>query len=128
MAEAPEVRRALAKSDPRLELTYLKARELGRQHPGSDIERTIFSYSQAVLEIFGSEEAKIIDILHPRRVQELGIRSQGETMEIGDRPLASIRPELLKKQQRYVLLTRDGQPDGIVDRLDLSSRIAALAA
>jgi hypothetical protein len=111
-----------------LELTYLKARELGRQYPRSDIERTIFSYSQAVMQIFGLEETKIIDILHPRRVHELGIRSQGETMEIGDRPLASIRSELLQKQQRYVLLTRDGQPDGIVDRLDLSSRIAALAA
>ena len=80
------------------------------------------------MQIFGQEEAKIIDILHPRRVQELGIRSQGETMEIGDRALASIRPELLQKLQRYVLLTRDGQPDGIVDRLDLSSRIATLAA
>ena len=128
LAAPPEIRRALAKSDSRLELTYLKARELGRQYPGSDIERTIFSYSQAVREIFGREEAEIIDILHPRRIQELGIRSQGETMEIGDRPLASIRSELLQKFQRYVLLTRDGQPDGIVDRLDLSSRIAALAA
>jgi hypothetical protein len=73
-----------------LELTYLKARELGRQYPRSDIERTIFSYSQAVMQIFGLEETKIIDILHPRRVHELGIRSQGETMEIGDRPLAVI--------------------------------------
>jgi hypothetical protein len=49
-------------------------------------------------------------------------------MEIGDKTLASIRPELLTRPQRYVLLTRHGEADGIVDRLDLSARIAALAA
>lgn len=128
MAEPTEVRRALATSDARLELTYLKARELGRQYGGSDIERTIFAYGAAVMQIFGREEKDIVDILHPRQVQELGIRSQGEAMEIGDKPLASTRSELLQRLQRYVLLTRNGQPDGIVDRLELSSRIAAIAA
>ena len=49
-------------------------------------------------------------------------------MEIGDKRLASIRTELLQRPQRYVMLTRNGQPDGIVDRLDLSARIAALSA
>ena len=37
------------------------------------------------------------------------------------------RTDLLKKPLRYILLTRRGRSDGVVDRLDFSSRIAALA-
>lgn len=128
MAEPGEVRRALANSDPRLERTYLTARELGQNYGGSDIERTIFGYGPAIFQTFEKEEKQVVEILNSRRVQGLGIRSQGAAMEIGDTPLASIRSELLRRPERYVLLTRRGESDGIVDRLDLSSRIAALAA
>ena len=130
MAEPAEVRRALTKSDPRLEKIYLTASELARQRHmgGTDIERTISCYSEAAFQVFGKFEKDSVDILHPRRIAELGIRSQGEAMEVGDRALASVRPELLQKASRYVLITRHGQPDGIVDRLELSARIAEVTA
>jgi hypothetical protein len=126
MADPAEVRRALAKSESRLELAYLNAREQGRNYGGSDIERTIFAYTAAVTQAFGKSERDAVDVLHSRRIQDLGIRSSGEAMEIGDRPFSAIRTALLQKTPQYVLLTRNGRHDGIVDRLELSSRIAAL--
>ena len=69
-------------------------------------------------------EADVADILNSRRIKELGMRSQGEAMEIEDASLASIRSDLMRTPKRYVVLTRHGQVDGIVDRLDLSSPLA----
>ena len=128
MADPAEVRRALTKSEPRLERVYLKARELGRNYGGSDVERAIFAYPDAVGQEFGKAEREVVHILDSRRVKELGIRSDGEAMEIGDRPFSAVRAAVLEKTPQYVLLTRQGRADGIVDRLELSARIAAVTA
>jgi Domain of unknown function (DUF4062) len=128
IAPPTEVRRAFTKSEPRLERAYLEASGHGNQRAGSAIEHTVFSYSEAVCRVFGRPiEKDAVEVLTPRRIAELGIRSQGEVMEIEGAPLASIRSDLLRRAQPYVVLTRHGQIEGIVDKLELSSRIARLA-
>jgi hypothetical protein len=128
MAAPGELRRALSKAEPKLEIAYLRSRELGRGYHGiSDIERSIFAYQGAVAMVFGGAETDVKQVLTTRRVRELGIRSDGEAIELGEARALLPQPDIISRRAPYLLLTRDGRVAGVIDRMEWVSRIATVA-
>lgn len=129
VASPLEIRRALTKWQPNLELVYLQCRSQQPALPGSEVDSIIAAYPTQVPILFGNlQESQIKEVITPAIVRELGIKPQGEVMEqfSSDRKAIS-SSDIVRRQQRYVVLVRDGNLDGIVDRAELASRIAANA-
>jgi hypothetical protein len=56
----------------------------------------------------------------------LGIRQQGEVVErFGAERSALSRSEILRRGAPYVMLMRDGNLEGFIDRMEFASRIAS---
>ena len=127
MAPPSEIRRALAKSLPKLEMVYLEIPELAREQKGSAVAWIVSMYPGAVMKVFsGQAESAVKQLINAADVRELGLKSQGEMMEqfTPDQRLAP--SEILRRHAPYVVLFRDGVLEGVVDRLELSSRMAAV--
>jgi len=117
----------LTKSQPTLEIVYLQCRnQPPPAFPASEVDRIIAAYPAQVANVFGNQTESIIkELVTPATLRELGIKPQGEVLEqfSSDRNSFS-STDILKRRERYVVLVRDGNVDGIVDRVELASRIA----
>jgi hypothetical protein len=126
MAPPTEIRRALAKAVPRLEIAYLQSREQARSTagPGDEIVRVVFCYPATVAAVFaGRMEADVKQVVTPASLRELGIKGEGEVV---DRfPLS--HSDLLQHRAPYVVLMREARLEGVVDRAELATRIASIA-
>jgi hypothetical protein len=67
-------------------------------------------------------------LVTPASLGELGINPQGEVMEqVGAERSSLISAEILRHRAPYVVLVRNGQLQGIIDRVALAERIARAA-
>jgi hypothetical protein len=79
-------------------------------------------YPAAVASAFGDQEAASVVLSLP----ELRIKQQGEVLEqFGPQHRPSSNAEVVRRRERYVVLIRDGNLEGVIDRVELASRIAA---
>ena len=64
-------------------------------------------------------------LITPVSLRELGIKQQGEVLEqLGPERRAFPNAEIMRCRERYVVLIRDGNLEGVIDRVELASRIA----
>ena len=99
---------------------------MGTHHPGGEIERSIRWYQKAVAKVFGQKEVRAKREVEPTNLRELGLRQDCEVI-VREEGRPSLNDDILKRSSRYVLVVRDGQVEGVVDRLELASRAANLA-
>lgn len=128
MASPTEIRRALAKALPKLEIAYLQSREQACGLYGGEVELIISCYPGAVTAVFGQPEANVKQAITPANLRELGIKQQGEVLEefaAERRPL--LNSDIVRRHAPYVLLMRGGNLEGVIDRMELASRIASTA-
>jgi len=100
------------------------AKDRGR---GDDVNEIIESYPSAFYAVFGQKDERAIKRdLNVRALLELGIRNEGTVLErsAGDAGLFPYA-DLMRGKERYVVLLRGGKLEGIMDRVDLASRMAA---
>jgi hypothetical protein len=121
-----ELRRALTKIQPKLELAYLQSR-MSPPGPigGSDVTAIISNYEMSVMTVFGAPETMVKQVITPINLRELGIKTQAEVVNhsAGERrPLLSA--DILRSSSPYVVLMQDHNLEGVVDRTQLASRIA----
>jgi Domain of unknown function (DUF4062) len=122
-----EVRRALTKSQPKLEMAYLQCRDQARPpFATSEVDSIISSYPAAVTSVFGGQaEIEVKQLITPPSLRELGIKQQGEVLEqFGPEHRPFSNAEIMRRRERYVVLIRDGNLEGVIDRVELASRIA----
>lgn len=125
IASPLEIRRALTKSEPKTEMAYLQARNDARMFPSSEVDSVISAYPNAVFQITGKTESEFKQDLTPSSMRELGIRPEGEILQqFAPHYHAFSYSEIMSRGHRYVALMRDGNLEGIVDRIDLASRLA----
>jgi hypothetical protein len=108
-----EIRRAPTKSQPKLEMAYLRCGERAKPpFATSEVDSFISSYPDAVSNVFaGPQENSIKEVVTPTSLRELGIKQQGEVLErSGKRPFSYA--EILRLRERYVVLVRDGEVGG----------------
>jgi len=122
-----ELRRALTKSQPLLEMAYLQCRsQAPPPFPTNEVDSIISSYPSAIQNQFGQPEAYAKREITPSDLRELGIKQEGEVLEqFGPERRPFTNAEIMRGQERYVVLMRDSILEGIIDRVDLASRIAA---
>jgi hypothetical protein len=123
-----ELRRALTKSNPQLEMAYLQCRGLASPpFATSEVDAIISCYPNAVTTLFpGQQETQIKQVITPTTLRELGIKQEGEVLEqfaSDHRPFLSA--DIVRRRERYVVLVRDGNLEGVIDRVELASRIAS---
>jgi Domain of unknown function (DUF4062) len=121
-----EIRRALTKSQPKLELAYLRSLEKALA-PGLNIDAILLAYTPAIRDVFGQSEQEAKRVVTPTLLRELGIKPEGEIVEqgrVGDR--AGLVAEIIRKRCSFVVLTNESGVEGIVDRVQLLSRLASL--
>jgi hypothetical protein len=127
VASPVEIRRALTKNEPRFEAAYLASRQYASDNgKEDDINAIIEFYPSAIYTHFDkADERSIKRDLNIRSVRELGIRNEGSVLERspGDAGLFPYA-DLMRGGERYVVLIRNGQLDGVIDRVDLASRMA----
>jgi hypothetical protein len=121
-----EVRRALTKSQPKLEMAYLHCRDLARPpFATSEVDSIIKAYPDAVRSVFaGEQENQIKQVIAPTSLRELGIKPQGEVLERSAHTPFSYA-DIMQRRERYVVLVRDREVEGVIDRVEVASRIAA---
>jgi hypothetical protein len=120
-----EVRRALTKSNPKLEMAYLTSRGFPRI-AGNEVDSIIASYSFAVQNVFGQPEMMVKQEINGAELREMGIKQDGEVLEqSGPEREPFSDGEIMRGQHRYAVLMRQGTINGVIDRVELASRIAA---
>jgi hypothetical protein len=127
MAAPVEIRRALTKSEPKFEAAYLMSRQLAADSGRpDDVNAVIQCYPASIGKVFQTDERSIKRDLTVRSLRELGIRNEGRVLERSgaDTGLLSYA-DLMRGKERYVVLVRGGQLEGVIDRVDLASRMAA---
>jgi Domain of unknown function (DUF4062) len=124
IASPGEIRRALTKAQPKLELAYLKRLE-NAPASGSTIDAILSGYTAAVVNVFGIPEVDAKRVVTPPLLRELGVKQEGETVEqIGVESPSSLNAEIVKKRSPFVVLIKDSGVEGVVDRVQLVSRLA----
>ena len=129
MSAPGEIRRALAKAFPKLEIAYLNAWEQIRGLPGDKGDLIISSYQSALMVTYGGQEERDLKlVVTPTSLNELEIKQQGEVVEqFGEERAALSNSHIPRRGALYVVLVRDGKLEGIIDRMDFLSRIASAA-
>jgi Domain of unknown function (DUF4062) len=129
MASPAEIRRALAKAFPKLEIAYLQTQEQTQGLNGGEVDLIVSRYPATLTAVFGGQEERDLKhVVTPAGIRELGIKQEGEVVEqygAERKPLSN--SELLRRRTPYVVLVRNGTVEGVIDRLDLASRIASTA-
>jgi hypothetical protein len=124
IAPPTELRRALAKANPKLEGVYQASRTSGIPF-ARPVDSIIAGYDPATIQVFGQAESLFMQIVTPLMLRELGIRKQGEAIELSERSGNSLQPaDIVRRRARYLVLMRDGNFDGIVDRDQVTTRLA----
>jgi hypothetical protein len=109
-------------------MVYLQSRELARGLFGGDVELILSRYSQAVTAVFVQPEATIKQVITSAKLRELGIKQQAEVLEESDAERRLLlNSDILRRHAPFVVLMRDGILEGVIDRLELTSRIASIA-
>ena len=130
MAAPAEIRRALGKVVPKLEMAYLQSRELALganvYAPGGGVDRIISCYASAVNSVFAPlTELAAKTVVTLAVLRELGVKSEGEVVEkMSSEHGPIMNSDLLRRNARYLVLMRDGNLEGVIDRAELASRIA----
>ena len=127
MAPPVEIRRALANSAPNLETFYYNSRARAIGIGANEADGTIRCYPDAVKDTFpdGQQEEQIKRVVTPAFLRGLGIRSQGEVLDL----FGSVRwssQDIVRRRAPYVVVMRNGILEGVIDRMQLSSQIASL--
>jgi hypothetical protein len=134
MAPPAEIRRALAKAVPKLEMAYLESREQAHTKAvGGEVDRIVGCYQDAVAKVYPgpaalgqpaqSTESIVKQVVMPGWVRELGVKPEGEVIEqINAEQLPIAYSDLLRA--RYLVVMRDGDLEGVIDRAELASRVA----
>jgi hypothetical protein len=126
VASPAEIRRALTKVEHKLEMAYLQARDQARPpFLTSEVDSVISAYPNAVAGVMGQTEIDFKQELAPMALRELGIRTEGEVLQqYAPHYHAFSYSEIMTKSERYVVLMRDGNIEGVIDRVELASRLA----
>lgn len=125
-AAAPaEIRRALAKSAAHLEALYYSSRTQALAHLGPNpADNIINCYPGAVMTVFpGQTEEQVKRVITPAYVRELGIRSEGEPLDVFGNERWS-NEEIVRRRAPYVVVMRNGKLEGVIDRAEFVSQIA----
>ncbi len=106
---------------------YLEIPELAREQKGNAAAWIVSMYPGAVMKVFsGRAESAVKQLINTADVRELGLKSQGEMTEQFTPAQRLAHSEILSRHAPYVVLFRDGVLEGVVDRLELSTRMAAV--
>lgn len=128
VASPLEIRRALTKSQPKLELAYLQCRDQPHgPFATGEVDFIMSVYPDCIMGVHGGQPENLVkQVITPSTLRELGIKQQGEVLEqfASDRRRFS-NDDILRRRERYVVLVRDGNLEGIIDRVELVSRIAS---
>jgi hypothetical protein len=126
VASPLEIRRALTKSRLKLELAYLQCLEQSRGlFAASEVDFILSAYPGATLSVHGGQAENLVkQVITPASLRELGIKQQGEVLEqfaSDQRPFSS--GDIVRRRERYVVLVRGGNLEGVVDRVEFVTRI-----
>ena len=128
MAPPAEIRRALGKAVPKLEMAYLQSRQQAHNvtAPSGEVDRIIFCYPDAVHSVFAKPtEFEVKQVVTRAGLRELGVKPEGEVVEqVSSERRSIMNSDLLQRRARYLVLMRDGNLEGVIDRAELASRIA----
>lgn len=124
MAAPAEIRRALAKSAPHLESLYYSSRMNAANLGPNEADNVIACYPGAVTAMFpGQTEELIKRVISPVNVRELGIRPEGESLDVFGNERWS-KSDIVRRRAPYVAVMRDAKFEGIIDRTEFVSQIA----
>jgi hypothetical protein len=128
MASPAEIRRALTKSFSEFERVYLQCREQARGRYGNEVELILANYITNVSAVFmGQQEAAIKQELTPAKLRDLGLKADGEALEDhAGLSRSALYSDALKRQKQFVAIMAGGSMGGVIDRLELASRIATM--
>jgi hypothetical protein len=127
MASPIEIRRALTKTQPKLEQSYVEASGLAPPI-GSKLDWILMNYVASVSACFGAAEKDAKEIVNSRALREMGIRQEGEAVERTPAfSPSSLNAEIMKKELPFVVITNNGVVEGVVDRVKLVTRLARFA-
>jgi hypothetical protein len=125
MASPAEIRRSLANSSLYLENLYYASRAQAVTLGPGEVDNIIRCYPGAVRETFpGQEEDQIKRVITPTSLLELGIRSQGEVLDLVGTDRWS-NSDIVRRRVPYVVVMRNGILEGVIDRGELTSQIAS---
>jgi hypothetical protein len=125
MASPTEIRRSLAHSSLHLEKLYYASRERAINLGPNEVDNIIGCYPGAVQETFpGLQEDQIKRVITPTSLRELGIRAQGEVLDLIGAGRWS-NSDIVRRRAPYVVVMRDGIVEGVIDRMELNSQIAS---
>jgi hypothetical protein len=86
IAPPTEMRRALAKANPKLEAVYQTARELPSP-TANPIDSVTQNYFSASIQVFKQPESAFKQVVTPLMLRELGVRQQGEAVSLARQPV-----------------------------------------
>jgi hypothetical protein len=128
MASPTEIRRALTKAQPKLEQSYMDALSFAPPSAGPKLDWILMNYADSVRARFGVAEMDAKEIVSSRALREMGVRHEGEAIERtpGLSP-SFLNAEIVKKHLPFVVRTSNGVVEGVVDRVQLVTRLARFA-
>ena len=114
--------RPLTKSQAKLEMAYLRVAKEARCRLLEVMPIPQFPCTQPRSQASSAIRRKSSCAQSSRT----GIKQQGEGLEqFGPQHRPSSNAEVVRRRERYVVLIRDGNLEGVIDRVELASRIAA---
>ena len=109
-------------------MVYLQSRELARGQYGGEIDLVLSYYSGAMITSFGLPETNIKQVITPASLRELGNRQEGEVLEESGAERGPLsKSAILRGRAPYLVLIREGNLEGVIDRMELAARIASTA-
>jgi hypothetical protein len=94
----------------------------------SSVEANLWLYPQHVRECLGVEEESAVEVINSRHLEyDLAIPRHGEVVEVAGKTQSFLIREIVGRLTPFVVLVRDGQVEGLVDRTALAGKIAAQA-
>lgn len=130
MASPLEIRRALTRRLPQLELAYLESRAAAASMGGArvrEINGIVMAYPGKIFQAFGNRQEQHAkeDISPVMLRRDLGIEPSAEEVErAGGSPQHG---EILRRKTPFVVLVEKGRLVSVIDRVQLASEIAVRA-
>ena len=127
MASPGELRRALTRRWPLLELVYLEGR-LGTPAGGDEIESITMSFRDGILRTFGKTEEVVKLVVSPLMLRrDLGIEASADSLDREGTNRVQIQTEILRRSTPFVALLEDGRMTALVDRVRMASTLSIRA-
>ena len=126
MSSPVEIRRALSNASPILGRLYSESRtQANNILLANPIDRIVAAYPAAVITVFpGYTEEQVKNVVTPTFLRAVGIRGEGEVMDLIGAERWS-NSEVVRRRAPYVAVTRNGELEGVIDRLELASQMAS---